>query len=289
MPFFKRLRHRVEYVAFLAVVALIRALPVETASRWSGTGWRLIAPHLHRHKRALTNLSLAFPDKSPAEIEAIAAGMWDSLGRTFAEFFHLDEIVGGGRIQFEPPELFEALRERGGGAVACSLHMGNWEIVSQAALPLGLRPVGVYQRIANPFVDRCAKAIRAPLYPGGLWQKSRQVARVMLRTARDGECAAMLADQRDPNGLAAPFFGRPALSTALPATIARAVGVPLYALRVKRIGDARFSIRIEEVATPRTDNRDADIAGATYNLQATLEAMIREAPEQWMWAQTRWN
>jgi KDO2-lipid IV(A) lauroyltransferase len=290
MPLFKRLRHRIEYVAFLALAALLRALPVETAARWSGAGWRLIAPHLHRHKRALTNLSLAFPEKSPAEIDSIAAGMWDSLGRTFAEFFHLDEIVSGGRIQFEPPELFEALRERGGGGlVGCSLHMGNWEIVSQAALSLGLRPVGVYQRIINPFVDRYAKAIRAPLYPGGLWQKSRQVARVMLRSARDGECAAMLADQRDPNGLPAPFFGRPALSTALPATIARAVGVPLYALRVKRIGDARFSIRIEEVATPRTDNRDADIAGATYNLQATLEAMIREAPEQWMWAQTRWN
>ncbi|MGD0563847.1 MAG: lipid A biosynthesis acyltransferase [Roseiarcus sp.] len=289
MPLVKRLRHKIEYIALLALAALIRALPVETASRWSGAGWRLVAPRLHRHKRALKNLSLAFPEKPPAEIEAIAVGMWDSLGRTFAEFFHLDEIVNGGRIRFEPPELFEAIRGRGDGGVACSLHMANWEIVSQAGPPLGWRPAGVYQKIVNPFVDRYVNAVRAPLYPGGLWAKSPQVARNILRYAREGGCAAVLADQRDPKGLPAPFFGRPALSTTLPASVARAVGVPLYAFRVKRVSDARFSIRVEEVAAPRTNDRDADIAAATRNLQATFEAMIREAPEQWMWAQSRWG
>lgn len=55
------------------------------------------------------------------------------------------------------------------------------------------------------------------------------------------------------------------------------------------MSDARFSIRVEEVAAPRTHDRNADIAAATRNLQATLEAMIREAPEQWMWAHRRWD
>jgi KDO2-lipid IV(A) lauroyltransferase len=289
MPFVKRLRHRIEYLVFLAFASLIRALPLETASRWSGAGWRLVAPWLHRHRRALNNLSLAFPEKSPAEIRAIAMGMWDNLGRTFAEFFHLDEIVNGGRIEFEPPELFEIMRQRPGGSVACSLHMANWEIVSQASRPLGWRPAGVYQKIANPFVDRYVSALRASLYPGGLWQKSPQVARNLLRYAREGGCAAILADLRDENGLPAPFFGRPAPSTSLPASIARSVGCPLYAFRVKRLNGARFSIRVEEVATPRTDDRNADIAAATLSLQATFEAMIREAPEQWMWAHRRWD
>ena len=289
MSFVKRARHRIEYVAFLAFAAIIRALPVEAASRWSGAGWRLVAPRLHRHQRAVKNLSLAFPEKPASEIEAIAIAMWDGLGRTFAEFFHLDEIVDGGRIRFEPPELFEAMRGRGGGAVACSLHMANWEIASQAGRPLGWRPVGVYQKLVNPYVDRYVNAIRAPLYPAGLWAKSPRVARILLRYARDGGCAAVLADQRDPKGLRVAFFGRPALSTSLPASMARALDVPLYAFRVKRVGDARFSIRVEEVAAPHTHDRGADIAAATRALQATFEAMIREAPEQWMWAQGRWD
>jgi Kdo2-lipid IVA lauroyltransferase/acyltransferase len=289
MSFVKRLRHRFEYAVFLVIAFLARALPIETASRWSGAGWRLVAPRLRRHRRAVQNLKAAFPEKSPAEIQALALAMWENLGRTFAEFFHLDEIVNSGRISFEQPELFAAIRARGGGSVACSLHMANWEIVSQAGAPLGWRPAGVYQKINNPFVDRYVKAVRAPLYPGGLSEKSPQIARIMLRYARDSGCASLLADQRDSKGIPAPFFGRPAPSTPFPASVARAVGVPLYAFRVKRVGGARFSIRIEEVATPQTEDRHADVAVATRNLQATFEAMIRESPEQWMWVHRRWE
>ncbi len=288
MHFAKRIRYIVEYAVFLLIANLARALPLETASRWSGAGWRLIAPRLWRHRRAIENLAAAYPEKSPAEIRKIALDMWDNLGRTFAEFFHLDEIVNGGRIVFEQPEVFAAIRDRRGGSIACSLHMANWEIVSQAAKPLGWRPAGVYQKVANPLVDRYARNIRAPLYPGGLTEKSPQVARIMLRYARDGGCASLLADQRDSKGIPAPFFGRMAPSTPFPASVARAVDVPLYAFRVKRIGPARFSIRIQEVEAPRTEDRHADIAAATRNLQATFETMIREAPEQWMWVHRRW-
>ena len=268
---------------------LIRALPLETASRWSGAGWRLVAPRLRRHQRALDNLALAFPEKSPAEIRRMALGMWDNLGRNFAEFFHLDEIVNSDRLMVETPEAFEAIRQRSGGAVACSLHMGNWEIASHAGLALGWQTAGVYQRIHNPFVERYVNTIRAPLYPGGLMEKSIQAARILLRYARAGGCATLLADQRDSRGIATPFFGRPASSTPFPASVARSLNAPLYVFRVKRVKGARFSIRVVELAVPQTDDRDADIAVATRDLQAAFENMIRDAPEQWMWAHRRWD
>jgi Kdo2-lipid IVA lauroyltransferase/acyltransferase len=289
MHFIKRLRYRLEYMVFLLVAAIVHALPVEIASRWSGAGWRLVAPHLRRHRRAVQNLTLAFPEKSPAEIQEIARRMWENLGRNFAEFFHLDEVIASDRYLIETPELFEAIRQRSGGAVACSLHMGNWEIASHAGLAIGWKTAGVYQRIHNPFVERYVNTIRAPLYPGGLMEKSVQTARVLLRYAREGGCATLLADQRDHRGLPAPFFGRPAPSTPFPASVARAINAPLYVFRVKRVKGARFSIRVVELAVPRTEDRDADIAAATCELQATFEAMIREAPEQWMWAHRRWD
>jgi len=289
MSFLKRLRHRLEYMAFLAAAAIVHALSVERASQWSGAGWRLVAPRLHRHRRALQNLTLAFPEKSAAEIREIALDMWENLGRNFAEFFHLDEIVHSDRLTVETLDAFERIRGRSGGVVACSLHMGNWEIASHAGLALGWKTAGVYQRIHNPFVERYVNAIRAPLYPGGLMEKSIQTARVLLRYAREGGCATLLADQRDSRGIPAPFFGRPAPSTPFPASVARALNTPLYVFRVKRVKGARFSIRVVELTVPRTDDRDADIAAATRDLQATFERMIREAPEQWMWAHRRWD
>jgi KDO2-lipid IV(A) lauroyltransferase len=284
----KRLRHLLEYIAFLIVAKAARALPLEIASRWSGASWRLVAPRLRRHRRAVRNLTLAYPDKSPAEIRAIALGMWENLGRTFAEFFHLDKIVNTDRVEIEDPEFYESLRARS-GVVACSLHMANWEIVSQVGLPLGWRPAGVYQKIANPFVERYVNAIRAPLYPGGLMEKSSLAARALLRYAREGGCTALLADQRDSRGIPVPFFGRPANSTLFPALVARSLNAPLYIFRIKRLEGARFSVRIVEIPVPRTADKDNDLKTATRSLQASLELLIREAPEQWMWAQRRWD
>jgi len=262
MAVVKRIRHRIEYLGFLVVAAAIGALPLEFASRWSGAGWRAIAPHLKRHRRATANLALAFPEKSAAEREQIALAMWENLGRTFAEFFHLEEIVKSGRVSLEQPERFEALRGKG-AAVVCSLHMGNWEIAIESALLVGMRPAGVYQSLTNPLVDRWINQIRAPLYPGGLLPKSPRTAMKLLHYVRDGGWVAFLADQRDGRGLRAPFFGRPAPSTPFPATIARSVGAPVYLARVKRLPGVRFSIAMEEIKVPKTSDRDADVAATT--------------------------
>ena len=86
-----------------------------------------------------------------------------------------------------------------------------------------------------------------------------------------------------------PFFGREAWSNPFPALIARSQGLPLYAARVRRLPDQRFSLRIEPVEVPNTGDRDADVRAATANLQLQFEAFVREAPEQWMWAHRRWD
>ena len=50
-------------------------------------------------KRARDNLRAAFPEKSDAEIEAIIKEMCDNLGRTVAEYAHLDKLSLKGAIR----------------------------------------------------------------------------------------------------------------------------------------------------------------------------------------------
>ena len=52
----------------------------------------LIGPLLPEQKIGRANLTAAFPEKSPAEIDTILAGVWDNLGRVGAEFAHIDHI-----------------------------------------------------------------------------------------------------------------------------------------------------------------------------------------------------
>ena len=283
------MREWVEFAAFRLVAAGVGALPLETASALSGQAWRLVAPRLRRHRRALDNLAFAYPEMSSAERERIAAAMWENLGRTFAEFFHIERIIADGRITFEPPlERFEAIAAAG-PCVVCGEHLGNWEILAYAGVRLGMPFAGVYQNLTNPLVDKWLLKKRAPLYPGGLYGKSTATARALLRVARDGGYPAFFADQRASHGIPVPFFGRPASSLTFPAIIARSVGLPIYVGRVLRLPGVRFTIDFKIVEVPLTADRDADIRVATENIQACIEQFVRASPEQWMWAHRRWD
>ena len=288
MTFARRLRYRLEYAAFRLLQAAILALPLEAASRGSGRVWRLIAPHLYRQKRALDNLALAYPDMPLEERKKIATDMWENLGRTFAETFHLKKIMAEGRIRFEPQEQLDEMA-RGGPCVVCGLHLGNWEFVAYAGKLMGAPFTGVYQRLSNPYVDAATLKLREPLYEGGLLPKTPVTARTLLKKAKEGGYPAFLADLRDDRGAAVPFFGRPALSSIFPALLARTAGLPLYAGAAFRLPNVHFTIRAERVPIPQTNDREADAVAATAALQAQFEAFVREAPEQWMWGHRRWD
>ncbi len=287
MNFPEPLRHRVEYLGFRAAQAAATALPLEAVSWSSGLAWRLIAPRLHRQERALRNLELAYPELSDAERKRVAAGMWENLGRTFGESFHLKEIVAQKRIRFEPMEQLEGII-RGGPCIVCGLHLGNWELVAYASKLMGASFTGVYQRLSNPLVDEETRKLRAFLYDGGLLPKTPVTARSLMKAAKSGGYPAFLADLRDDNGAAVPFFGQPALATVFPALLARKTGLPLYAGAAFREPRVRFVIRGARVEVPRTDDHAADAIAGTAALHAQFEAFIRQAPEQWMWAHRKW-
>jgi Kdo2-lipid IVA lauroyltransferase/acyltransferase len=289
MKFLKGLRFRLEFVVLWLAMILARALPIQAASWLSGKLWRFIAPRLSRQKRAIANLELAFPEKSPAERKAIAAAMWENLGRTFAESLRIKTLTESDRIVFEPAEDFDEAARGAKPFIVCGLHLGNWEILAHGGQRLGVSLIGVYQRPSNPHVEALMRSLREPLYKAGLTPKTPMAARVLLRAIKDGASPCFLADLRDDNGPSVPFFGRLARSTVFPALLARTTGIPLYAGAAFRRPGSRFSIRIAPISMPQTNNSAADALVATQALQRQFEAFIREAPEQWMWAHRKWD
>ena len=207
MKFLRGLRLRLEFVVLWLAIVIARALPVQVASWLSGKLWRLIAPGLRRQKRALANLELAYPEKPLVERKAIAAAMWENLGRTFAESLHIRALTKSDRIVFEPPEGFDEAARGAKPFIVCGLHLGNWEILAHGGQRLGVSLIGVYQRMSNPHVEALIRGMREPLYKAGLTPKTPMAARVLLRAIKDGASPCFLADLRDDNGPFVPFFG----------------------------------------------------------------------------------
>ena len=222
------------------------------------------------------------------ERERIALDMWEGLGRTFGEFFHLDSLARQGSVRVEDEDR---LKEMAASApfVVCGLHMGNWEAMPIVCEGTDIKLAGVYRGTENPLIDAWVYARRSRLYPGGLFGKFDDAGRKMLKAARNGASTAFLADQRHKEGIPCRFFGREARTLDFPARMARSLGMPLYAVRILREDGPRFRLRIEKVPIANTGDRERDIGETTASVQSRLEEFIREAPEQWMWGHKRWT
>ncbi|ADZ70665.1 lysophospholipid acyltransferase family protein [Polymorphum gilvum] len=282
-------RHRIEWLALIAVVTLFRLIPVDAASAAMGFLWRSLAPFNKRHKRALKHLKVAFPEKSDVECEAIARGMWSNLGRVAAETFHIDRLlVQDARFEAVPDPETERILASGSGCIFVSLHTGNWELCVQPAVRQGLAIAGVYQALTNPRSDALLRSMRRDLYKAGLYSKGHQTARKLIAILRQGGIVALMGDLREVRGIQVPFFGRPAYATPVPASLARSVGVPIIVGRVVRTRGVRFRVEGRCLHVPVTDDRQDDIVQATAAIHALFEEWIREHPDQWMWIHRKW-
>lgn len=284
-----RAQYRLEAIGFDALSAALKGLGPDHASDLSARCWRMLAPLNKRHVRAAGHLRASMPELTEEQISAILDQMWDNLGRTSAESFHLSRLIAE-HDRFEiGGDTRDAIRTaRARGAVFVSLHQGNWELASPLLHTTGLPVAGVYQRLQNPLVEARASAARSPFYALGLHAKGVETARALLRILGNGGTVTIMSDLRDLSGVHVPFFGRPAPSTIFPALLARGRNTPLFAGVVLRNQGATFKVKTVEIPVQRTADREADILATTGAIQATFEGFIRENPGQWMWGHRRW-
>lgn len=295
----RALRHRVEYAGVCLAVGGMRMLPMRWAIAAGALLGRSVGPWRRQHARALRNLARAFPEKSSAEIEAIARGMWANMGRVTVEAMLIDRILEvPRRLVVSDHDHWASRMSEAGPSIGVTLHMGNWELAIWPLTLFGRRPAGVYRPLANPLVDGLLRSQRARLYPGGLFGKGnvdnsgrggQRTAKLMIDHVRRGGCMGFVCDHNDRRGVVISFLGGRARFTPVPAMIARHVDARVWVGRCLRTGDEPcFRMDICEIALPRSDDRSADIQALTTAIFAQFEAWIREHPEQWMWWNTRW-
>src|SRR5580658_644562 len=92
MTLSERLRYGAEAAGFFTMIGLFRILGLDGASAFGGFLGREVFYRTKASNRARNNLRAAYPEKSDAEIETIVLEMWDNLGRTVAEYAHLDKL-----------------------------------------------------------------------------------------------------------------------------------------------------------------------------------------------------
>jgi KDO2-lipid IV(A) lauroyltransferase len=285
----QKLRYGAEAALFLAFMGFFRLIGLDAASAVGGFIGRAIFARTRVTRRARDNLALAFPEKSVIEREAIIRAMWDNLGRTVAEYAHLDKFdLYGPDPRIQVANVAELEKIRGQGMLILSGHFANWEIMPIAAARYGLDGAIVYRPPNNPYVDRYISRARAKKGLVEQISKHRGVKRIFT-LLRAGKTILLLADQKTNEGIPAPFFGHDAMTTPAPAALALKLKMPIVFASNKRLGGARFAVTVHAPLdiTP-SGNDDADMRALTVAINRKLEEMVRADPSQWLWIHRRW-
>ena len=286
--FKQRVKWRLEAIAYDIISGFMRLFPIDVISGFGGWLVRQIGPLTSKHKIARKGLTLAFPEKSEAEIEQLLKDQWDNTGRTFAEFPLSHRIKAFGtddRVIVEGLEIFKA----NAPAITLSGHFANWEVMATALTQSGLPVRITYRKINNPHIDARVIKQRESYGTKFLIQKAtHKSGRELLTTLKNGESIAILNDQKFNTGLSIPFFGHDAMTAQGAVRLAIKTGRPLLPMVVVR-DKAKFKVTFHKpIELVITGERETDIRNGVIQITQFIEARIRENPAQWFWVHRRW-
>ncbi|HSV34062.1 MAG TPA: lysophospholipid acyltransferase family protein [Ramlibacter sp.] len=190
-------------------------------------------------------------------------------------------------LEWDGAELIEAARAQGRGIVILTPHLGCFEVTAQGyASRFG--PITVLYRPARKawlrdLVDTARgrrNLFTAPTTLAGVRQ--------MLKALKAGEAVGLLPDQVPPEGLGvwAPFFGRAAYTMTLSTRLAQQTGALVLLTWGERLPWGRgYRLHFR----PWPNGIAADPAAAAEQVNAAMEGMIRERPQQYLWGYARYK
>lgn len=269
---------------------LARLFPIDAVSDFGAWVFRALGPLTSPNRVAETNLRIAFPQASDAEIAGLLAAQWDQLGRWATEFLILDKIIADpSRVEVVGADRLAAIRDGAGPVVFISGHFSSFEIMPAVIIHAGITCQITYRATNNPYVDQRIRRSRFRYGVRLFAPKGTEGARNLMRALSKGESVALMNDQKFNGGVAAPLFGVICHTAPGPSTFALRYGAPLQPMSVQRMGKARFRVVVhDQIRLVDTGDREADIAAGVGRINAFVEERVRERPSEWFWVHKRW-
>ena len=265
-------------------------IPLDTASWIGGKLFRKFGPLSKKHKVALMNLEIAFPEKTPEQREKIALDEWENIGRTVFEYPHINKGDLIKRMKFINVDYaHDFINEQKGGFIL-SMHYGNWEMTSCIVQASKQKASFIYRKPNNPFLLRLFKERGKKIGGEMIGKDENSLLKIMKRVSRK-EIVGMLIDQKLFEGVPVKFFGLEAMTTPAPAIVAKRYGASILIAKVERINmSANFEITFHEVIRFEKGSADMEtITRITQELSDITEQWIRKNPSQWLWIHKRWT
>lgn len=281
-------RYWADWIGVGAAMGLAR-LPLGV-QRWLGLRLGPLLFRLFPARRAVVrrNLELCFPELDAPARGRLARAHFGEVGRGLFEF--LRAWWGGlgdlpARTEVLGLEHLCAARAQGRGVILLSGHFLHFELCGRL-LCQHTRAAAMYRPLRSPVMDWAVRRGRLR-YAEAVFP--RDALRAAVRYLKRGGVLWFAPDQDTLRGenVYVPFFGRPARSLTSTHQLARLSGAQVIVFGHRRSAGGRGFVI--ELSPPLADFPSVDAQADTARSIAAIEALVRQAPAEYLWLHRRFK
>ncbi len=285
--------HLIEYIIFKLFKTFLYLIPRRFCiSIGKICGFFYFYLDRKRKRIALTNLSLAFPNKPFNFRRKIALKSFIHFGMILFDLIKISTMKNekiNSIFDMEGEENIIKAKSQGKGVLLFTAHFGNWEIAPKIISRLGKLNV-IARPLDNPLLEKELLKFRNKLGSKVIYKK--EASRKVLSALKNKEMVAILIDQNvlRSEGIFVDFFGKKASTTPSLAAFHLRTGAPLVPVFCLPINRNKYKIHIRvPFQIPRSKSHDGDILQITQKCTKIIEREIRENPSFWLWFHERWK
>jgi KDO2-lipid IV(A) lauroyltransferase len=280
------------YLLFRSVIFLFSIIPFRVLYFFSDGIYFLVYKLVgYRKEVVFNNLRNSFPEKSEQEIKMIARKFYHHLCDILVESmkaFSMKEEDVVKRYEFENTGFLDDLYGQGKSAICVGGHYNNWEWSGIASgTQLKHRPVGFYKPLTNKLVDDYVQKTR--VRGRSLLASISNTSAVFNKDYGEPAIFYMVADQ-SPSSIRlaywVQFLNQDTAVLHGPEKYARLLNIPVVFAFPQKIKRGHYRVKFFMLVEDPSKTAPGDITRTYMN---TLEKIIKEKPEFYLWSHRRWK
>ena len=285
----KRLKYFFQFIFVIIFFSLFKILGFKISSNIGGKLFEIIGP-LFRSKQLIhKNIKKAIPQINMIDLNRIKKSMWNNYGRVFAEYVFIKDFRKNkieSKIEVEGQEILDEIKRINKPVVFISGHFSNFELMAMHIEKTGINLSAIYRPLNNIFLNKIMEKIRKNYICKNQIKKGIGGMKKLINLKKENCSTALMIDQRVSEGIKSNFFNHQALTTTIPAQLAKKFNMSIVPIYIERVEGTNFKIIIKE---PLIFTKESSIKDITDELNLILEKMIILKPEQWIWSHNRWK
>ena len=247
----------------------------------------VIGPIFRSRKIIDKNLDIFSSKASNINKKKISTQMWKNYGMTFIEYIFLKKFrFNESHIKIKGKEnIYENLKNNK-PVIFVSGHFANFELMAMEITKMNIKLASIYRPLNNKFLNPFMEHIRKKYVCNKQIKKGINGVREVIDYLKKDYSIALMIDQRVSEGEKINFFGKEALTTTLPAQLAKKYNLDIIPVYIKRVKNNNFLIEFQKPVSPKDFSNKLELS---KELNKILEKMILKNPGQWIWSHNRWK